>query len=147
MRGAASRTLPDKNAPAGRRGGGGGGGSGRGARRPALRRVPRWAAVAPRRRAGARLAGPVRPAPVGGGRGGLSVGEDTVDWPAVFAAAKIGGMKNFFIEQAWDLTVKSAAYLKTLTVASRPERRGMAVSRRNFLDGGRGHGRACLHGC
>lgn len=53
----------------------------------------------------------------GGGRGGLSVGEDTVDWPAVFTAAKVGGMKNFFIEQAWDLTVKSAAYLKTLNVA------------------------------
>ena len=55
-------------------------------------------------------------APGGGGRGGLSVGEDSVNWPAVFTAAKVGGMKNFFIEQAWELTVKSAAYLKTLTV-------------------------------
>ena len=54
----------------------------------------------------------------GGGRGGgnaLALGEDTADWPAIFAAAKLGGMKNFFIEQAWDLTVKSAAYLKTLS--------------------------------
>jgi len=51
----------------------------------------------------------------GGGGGGLSVGEDTVDWPKVFEAAKIGGMKNFFVEQAWDLTVKSVAYLKTLS--------------------------------
>ena len=38
-----------------------------------------------------------------------------MDWPKVFEAAKIGGMKNFFIEQTRDLTVKSAAYLKTLT--------------------------------
>jgi len=53
----------------------------------------------------------------GGGRGrGLSVGEDTIDWPKVFEAAKIGGLKNYFIEQTWDLTVKSAAYLKTLDV-------------------------------
>jgi hypothetical protein len=52
----------------------------------------------------------------GGGRGGLSVGGDSVNWEAVFTAAKIGGMKNYFIEQAWDLTVKSAAYLKTLNV-------------------------------
>ena len=56
----------------------------------------------------------------GGGAGqtgapaGLAVGEDTVDWPKVFAAAKIGGVRNYFIEQAWDLTVKGAAYLKTL---------------------------------
>jgi sugar phosphate isomerase/epimerase len=55
----------------------------------------------------------------GGGRGGapaLSVGEDTVDWPKVFAAAKIGGLKNYFVEQAWDVTVKGVAYLKTLNV-------------------------------
>ena len=51
------------------------------------------------------------------GRGALSVGEDSIDWPAVFTAAKVGGLKNFFIEQAWEATVKSAAYLKTLTVA------------------------------
>jgi hypothetical protein len=49
------------------------------------------------------------------GGGGMSVGEDTVDWPKVFAAAKVGGMKNYFIEQTWDLTVKSAEYLKTLS--------------------------------
>ena len=55
----------------------------------------------------------------GGGQGGgqgLAVGEDTVDWPKLFAAAKIGGLKNYFIEQAWDLTVKGAAFLKTLNV-------------------------------
>jgi sugar phosphate isomerase/epimerase len=55
----------------------------------------------------------------GGGRGGgagLAVGEDKVDWPKVFEAAKIGGVKNYFVEQNWDLTVKSVAYLKMLNV-------------------------------
>jgi sugar phosphate isomerase/epimerase len=51
-----------------------------------------------------------------GGMPGLAVGKDTVDWPKVFAAAKTGGVKNYFIEQSWDLTVQSAAYLKTLNV-------------------------------
>jgi sugar phosphate isomerase/epimerase len=52
----------------------------------------------------------------GGQGGGLAVGEDTVDWPKVFEAAKEGGLKNYFVEQSWDLTVKSVAYLKTLNV-------------------------------
>lgn len=55
----------------------------------------------------------------GGGRGGaqgLAVGEDTVDWVRVFQAAKIGGLKNCFVEQNWDLTVRSVAFLKTLNV-------------------------------
>jgi sugar phosphate isomerase/epimerase len=54
-----------------------------------------------------------------GGRGGrpqLAVGKDNVDWARVFAAAKGGGVKNYFIEQNWDLTVQSVAYLKTLNV-------------------------------
>lgn len=91
VRGATPSSLPDKNAQAGRRGGGAPAGAGPGA-------------------AGA-------PGGQGAGRGPLSVGEDSVDWPAVFTAAKVGGLKNYFIEQAWDATVKSAAYLKTLTVA------------------------------
>jgi sugar phosphate isomerase/epimerase len=53
-----------------------------------------------------------------GGRGGpqLAVGKDSVDWAKVFAAAKTGGVKNYFVEQNWDLTVQSVAYLKTLNV-------------------------------
>jgi sugar phosphate isomerase/epimerase len=102
VRGAAPQTLPDKNAPAGRRGGG------RGAPAPAAPGAGAPAAGAAAPAMGARAGG--------GGRGGLSVGEDTVNWPAVFTAAKIGGLKNYFIEQAWELTVKSAAYLKTLDV-------------------------------
>jgi sugar phosphate isomerase/epimerase len=52
----------------------------------------------------------------GGGRGGpqLAVGKDSVDWAKVFAAAKTCGVKNYFVEQSWDLTVQSVAYLKTL---------------------------------
>jgi sugar phosphate isomerase/epimerase len=56
------------------------------------------------------------PAP-GPGRGrvpGVAVGKDSLDWPKIFAAAKTGGVKNYYVEQSWDLTVQSVAYLKTL---------------------------------
>jgi sugar phosphate isomerase/epimerase len=50
-----------------------------------------------------------------GGRGaGLAVGKDSLDWPKIFAAAKTGGVKNYFVEQNWDLTLQSVAYLKAL---------------------------------
>jgi hypothetical protein len=42
------------------------------------------------------------------------VGKDSLDWPKIFAAAKAGGVKNYFVEQSWDLTVQSVGYLKTL---------------------------------
>ncbi len=64
---------------------------------------------------------PPAPGPPGvrGGRsgrgGGLAVGKDTLDWPRIFAAAKTGGVKNYFIEQNWDLTVQSVEYLKKLS--------------------------------
>lgn len=51
-----------------------------------------------------------------GGRGGVAVGKDSLDWSRIFAAAKNGGVKNYFVEQSWDLTVQSVAYLKTLAV-------------------------------
>ena len=68
-------------------------------------------------------AAPPAGAPAAGrGRGpgapAIAIGDDSVDWPKVFAAAKIGGLKNYFIEQeqqgGWDAMVKGAAYLKTL---------------------------------
>jgi len=43
-----------------------------------------------------------------------AIGKDSLDWPAIFAAAKTGGVKNYFVELSWDLTVPSVAYLKTL---------------------------------
>lgn len=53
----------------------------------------------------------------GGGRGPrLPVGKDTLDWKKIFTAAKKGGLKNYFVEQSWDLTVQSVEYLKTLKV-------------------------------
>ena len=44
----------------------------------------------------------------------VAVGKDSLDWPKIFAAAKTGGVKNYFVEQNWDLTVQSVAYLKAL---------------------------------
>jgi sugar phosphate isomerase/epimerase len=54
----------------------------------------------------------------GGGRGGgrPGLGDDNVDWAAVFTAAKIGGMQNYFIEMGWEQTVASAAFLQQLEV-------------------------------
>jgi sugar phosphate isomerase/epimerase len=46
----------------------------------------------------------------------VAVGHDSLDWPKIFAAAKAGGLKNYFLEQSWDLTVQGAAYLKKLEV-------------------------------
>ncbi len=46
----------------------------------------------------------------------VAVGKDSLDWPKIFEAAKTGGVKNYFVEQNWDLTVAGVAYLKTLNV-------------------------------
>jgi sugar phosphate isomerase/epimerase len=61
------------------------------------------------------------PAPGAPGRGGprppqVAVGKDSLDWAKIFAAAKTGGVRNYFLEQSWELTVQGAAYLKTLQV-------------------------------
>jgi sugar phosphate isomerase/epimerase len=44
----------------------------------------------------------------------VAVGKDGLDWARIFSAAKTGGVKNYFVEMSWDLTVPSVAYLKTL---------------------------------
>ncbi len=49
-------------------------------------------------------------------RAQIAVGKDGVDWAKVFTAAKTGGVQNYFVEQRWDLTVESVAFLKTLNV-------------------------------
>ena len=54
--------------------------------------------------------------PAARGGGGMAVGKDSLDWAKIFAAAKSGGVKNYFIEQNWDLTVQGVAYLKALNV-------------------------------
>ena len=61
-------------------------------------------------------------APAGRGRGGRGgrpqkpVGQGTIDWVKTFQAAKTGGVKNYFVEQSWDLTKESVAFLKSLKV-------------------------------
>ncbi len=62
------------------------------------------------------------PAPKGKGgrRGGrrpqVALGKGTIDWVKTFSAAQTGGVKNYFVEQSWELTQQSVAYLKTLRV-------------------------------
>lgn len=46
----------------------------------------------------------------------VAVGQGSIDWVKTFTAAKTGGVKNYFVEQNWDLTQQSVAYLKTLNV-------------------------------
>jgi sugar phosphate isomerase/epimerase len=46
----------------------------------------------------------------------VAMGKGDIDWIKTFTAAKIGGVKNYFVEQNWELTQQSVAYLKTLNV-------------------------------
>ena len=56
---------------------------------------------------------PVRPSR---GRGvQTALGKGSIDWVKTFQAAKVGGVKNYFVEQNMDLTRESVAYLKTLS--------------------------------
>jgi len=68
---------------------------------------------------------PITPPPQGappgqGGRGGrrpqVALGKGSIDWVKTFTAAKTGGVKSYFVEQNWELTQQSVAYLKTLKV-------------------------------
>jgi sugar phosphate isomerase/epimerase len=52
--------------------------------------------------------------PEAGRNGGVAVGKDGLDWGKIFTAAKTGGVKNYFVEQNWDLTVQSVEFLKSL---------------------------------
>jgi len=51
-----------------------------------------------------------------GRRPQVPVGQGTIDWVKTFTAAKTGGVKNYFVEQTWELAQQSVAYLKTLKV-------------------------------
>jgi sugar phosphate isomerase/epimerase len=44
----------------------------------------------------------------------VPLGKGSIDWVKTFAAAKVGGVKNYFVEQNWELTQQSVAYLRTL---------------------------------
>jgi sugar phosphate isomerase/epimerase len=53
----------------------------------------------------------------GRGRGmQTSVGKGSIDWVKTFKAAKVGGVKNYFVEQNMELTKASVAFLKRLNV-------------------------------
>jgi sugar phosphate isomerase/epimerase len=55
--------------------------------------------------------------PEGGrGRPQTSVGKGSIDWAATFKAARIGGVKNYFVEQNMELTRASVAALKAMNV-------------------------------
>src|SRR5262249_12438648 len=64
-------------------------------------------------------------APPSGARGGglgrgrgmqTSVGKGSIDWVKTFMTARVGGVKNYFVEQSMELTKESVAFLKTLKV-------------------------------
>jgi hypothetical protein len=44
------------------------------------------------------------------------VGQDSLDWKKIFTAAKIGGIKNYFVEMKLDLMKASVPYLRNLQV-------------------------------
>jgi sugar phosphate isomerase/epimerase len=46
----------------------------------------------------------------------VALGKGSIDWVRTFRAAKVGGVKNYFVELSWDLTQQSVAFLKTLKV-------------------------------
>ena len=46
----------------------------------------------------------------------VALGKGSIDWVKTFAAAQVGGVKNYFVEQNWELTQQSVAYLKILEV-------------------------------
>jgi hypothetical protein len=46
----------------------------------------------------------------------VPVGKGTIDWVKTFQAAKVGGVKNYFVEQTLELTRESVAALKAMQV-------------------------------
>ncbi len=46
----------------------------------------------------------------------VAVGQGSIDWSKTFAAAKIGGIKNYFVEMDLDLMKASVPYLRRLQV-------------------------------
>jgi sugar phosphate isomerase/epimerase len=46
----------------------------------------------------------------------VALGQGSIDWVNTFKAAKVGGVKNYFVEQSWELAQQSVAFLKSLKV-------------------------------
>ena len=51
-----------------------------------------------------------------GRRPQVAVGKGSIDWGKTFQAARTGGIKNYFVEQNWELTQQSVSYLKALNI-------------------------------
>ena len=45
----------------------------------------------------------------------VAVGKGSIDWAKTFAAAKVGGVENYFVEQSMALTRESVAALRAMT--------------------------------
>jgi sugar phosphate isomerase/epimerase len=52
----------------------------------------------------------------GGRRPQVALGEGSIDWVKTFTAARTAGVKNYFVEQNWEQTRRSVAYLRALKV-------------------------------
>jgi sugar phosphate isomerase/epimerase len=46
----------------------------------------------------------------------VPVGQDSLDWKKIFSAAKVGGIKNYFVEMNLDMMKASVPYLHSLQV-------------------------------
>ena len=46
----------------------------------------------------------------------VALGKGSIDWVRTFTAARTCGVRNYFVEQTWELTQQSVAYLKNLNV-------------------------------
>jgi len=46
----------------------------------------------------------------------VAVGKGSIDWVKTFTAAKVGGVKNYFVEQTMELTKASVAALKAMKI-------------------------------
>lgn len=49
-------------------------------------------------------------------KGSVPVGQGSIDWKKLFAAAKKGGVKYYFVEMDMDALKASGPYLRTLKV-------------------------------
>ncbi len=46
----------------------------------------------------------------------VAVGRGSIDWVKTFRAAKAAGVQSYYVEQSWELTQQSVAYLRALVV-------------------------------
>lgn len=46
----------------------------------------------------------------------VPVGQDSLDWKKIFSAAKVGGIKNYFVEMNYEMMKASVPYLRSLQV-------------------------------